>query len=459
MDRTVLAELDPEALIALILQQQALIEQLSARVAELEAKLGGPSKTSANSSVPPSQGFKPNRAERRRQKRGPKRGHLGCSRRRQTPDVVVRCRPHQCAGCGATLPVSGQRRVGRSQVVELPPIHPVVIEAWQYAARCRGCGTRTKGTYPAGLEPQRTFGPGIETLLAYLHERHHVGYERLVEACRDLFRLDLSAGAVAAALARLAERARPAYERIGATVRGSPTINSDETGARVCGRTHWHWVFQTPQASYHVLAASRGATVIEQFLAGRTPEVWGSDLLPAQMKTPAAAHQVCLGHQIRDLAYAAEADDLVGRVWAIAVRHQFGRAIELHHRRATLTPEQFTRRKVRIVNAVRRLVDERPAGTGAAAKLQQRYGRCFASLFVFLERDDVEPTNNGSEQDLRPAVVHRKVTHGYRSAWGAEASAIFLSLLATARKQGHNLYTALRDIAGPSPLAAAGLPT
>jgi hypothetical protein len=78
-------------------------------------------------------------------------------------------------------------------VVELPPIRPVMVEAWQYAASCPGCGHRTKGTYPAGLEQTRTHslrsgqaGPRVEALLAYRHERHHVGYERLVEVCRDL---------------------------------------------------------------------------------------------------------------------------------------------------------------------------------------------------------------------------------------------------------------------------------
>ncbi len=57
------------------------------------------------------------------------------------------------------------RRIGRSQVIELPPMWPVVVEAWQYAARCAGCGHRTKGSYPAGLELTRTFGPQIEALL------------------------------------------------------------------------------------------------------------------------------------------------------------------------------------------------------------------------------------------------------------------------------------------------------
>ena len=133
--------------------------------------------------------------------------------------------------------------------MELPSIRPVIIEAWQYTVACEQCREQTAGTYPAGLEPRRTFGPGVEALLSYLHERHHVSYERLVEVCRDVFGLTLSEGAVDLALRRLAERARPTYEALGAEVRAGPVIGSDETGARVGGRTAWHWVFQTPEAA------------------------------------------------------------------------------------------------------------------------------------------------------------------------------------------------------------------
>src|SRR4051794_33731581 len=200
MDREALRRLSRDELIELVVrltemvaaagQQQERLAALDRRLAEVQAeveRLSAPPKTSENSSVPPSVGFKANRTERRRRRGGAKRGHAGTSRRRQRPDVIVRCRPSQCQGCGEPLPLDGQRRVGRSQVVELPPIRPVVVEAWQYAARCQGCGVRTKGTYPAGLEPTRTFRPGIETLLGYFHERHHVGYERLVEVRRDVF--------------------------------------------------------------------------------------------------------------------------------------------------------------------------------------------------------------------------------------------------------------------------------
>jgi len=472
MEREGLERLSGEELLELLTQQaevigrqqqdlaerEAAIERRDEKIRALEEELAQfrrPVKTPENSSVPPSRGQKATRFPGRRRKLGPKRGHVGVSRLRSEPDVVVECRPRACGGCGQGLPQTGGRRVGRSQVTDLPAFAPVVIEARQYAATCARCGEQTVGSYPAGLEPHRTFGPGIEALVSYFHERHHVSYERLVEVCRDVFGLTISQGGVENALRRLVERARPTYAAIREQVRGSPVINSDETGARVAGRTRWQWVFQTPEASYHVIAPGRGGEVIDAFLAGVEPQVWGSDLWAPQILTTATAHQICLSHQERDLTFAVEADSDEARLWAIELRHVFGRAIRLHHERRQVTPETFARRRLLIENATDRLVFDRyVAPKTEAARLQQRYRTHRDSLYVFLDRDDVEPTNNSSERDLRPSVIHRKVIGGFRSAWGAEASAIRTSILATARKQGQNLLDAFRTVAGPSPLQA-----
>jgi transposase len=473
MDGEALDRLSREELLALLARQaevigrqrdelaerEAAIERRDEKIRALEEELAQfrrPAKTPENSSVPPSRGQKANRAAGRRRKAGPKRGHVGVSRGRSEPDVVVECRPRACAGCGEALAQTGGRRVGRSQVTDLPAFAPVVIEARQYALTCARCGRQTVGSYPAGLEPRRTFGPGIEALLSYFHERHHVSYERLVEVCRDVFGLAISQGGVENALRRLVERARPTYAAIREQVRGSPVINSDETGARVAGHTRWHWVFQTPEASYHLIAPSRGGEVIDAFLGGVEPDVWGSDLWAPQVLTPATEHQICLSHQERDLTFAIEADADNERRWASELRHVFGRAVRLHHERTQVTPATFARRRLLIENATDRLVFDRyVAPKTEAARLQQRYRLHRDSLYVFLHRDDVEPTNNSSERDLRPTVIHRKVIGGFRSDWGAEASAIRTTILATARKQGQNLLDAFRAIAGPSPLQAA----
>ena len=58
---------------ALILALWAQVQLLTARVAELEAKLGVPPKTPDNSSVPSSKGHKPNRAKTA-ERSGPRQG-------------------------------------------------------------------------------------------------------------------------------------------------------------------------------------------------------------------------------------------------------------------------------------------------------------------------------------------------------------------------------------------------
>ena len=195
--------------------------------------------------------------------------------------------------------------------------------------------------------------------------------------------------------------------------------------------------------------------MIDAFLAGVEPAVWGSDLWAPQILTAAGQHQICLSHQERDLTFAVEADTGGARLWAFELRHVFGRAIRPHRERAQITPETFARRRLLIENATDRLVSDRYVAPQAeAARLQQRYRTHRDSLYVSLHRDDVAPTNNSSERDLRPSVIHRKVIGGFRSAWGAEASAIRSSILATARKQGQNLLDAFRAVAGPSPLRA-----
>src|SRR4051794_40249402 len=117
MDRDGLGGLSREELLDLVRRQQeelaareAAIERGDEKIRELEEELSQfrrPAKTPENSSVPPSRGQKANRAERRGRKPGPKRGHVGVSRVRSTPDVVIECRPSACAGCGEALPQTG----------------------------------------------------------------------------------------------------------------------------------------------------------------------------------------------------------------------------------------------------------------------------------------------------------------------------------------------------------------
>ena len=59
------------------------------------------------------------------------------------------------------------------------------------------------------------------------------------------------------------------------------------------------------------------------------------------------------------------------------------------------------------------------------------------NLFVFLDRADVEATNYPAEQDIRIAVVNRKTCGGgNRTAKGAQAQSILMSVLQSCRHKG-----------------------
>jgi len=137
--KTCLELIAHEELIELVLQLQAEaielrseVAKLKARVVELEARLASknrPPKTSSNSSISPSSDRKvdnpPPPRSWKRKKKGAKLGHVGKSRLRSEPDVFIECKLNACPDCGADLQNVEQKAVGRSQVVEIPPVQPL----------------------------------------------------------------------------------------------------------------------------------------------------------------------------------------------------------------------------------------------------------------------------------------------------------------------------------------------
>ena len=104
---------------ALLVEQAALIERLVARVAELEALVGKPKKTSVNSHMPPSQDGpdgKPREAKaRRRRKARPSRP--GTSRPlAPDPDRTERRLVEECPHCRAALGRVRQAGVNRAAI-------------------------------------------------------------------------------------------------------------------------------------------------------------------------------------------------------------------------------------------------------------------------------------------------------------------------------------------------------
>jgi transposase len=82
-------------------------------------------------------------------------------------------------------------------------------------------------------------------------------------------------------------------------------------------------------------------------------------------------------------------------------------------------------------------------------RMIKKYRRHF---FVFLENRAIPPTNNGSEQAIRPCVIFRKVTNCFRSEWAAKLYADIRSVLETARRRAIGALQAIRLTLNGNPL-------
>src|SRR6266446_5419193 len=245
----------------LVAQNKALL----ARIAELEAKQGKPPKTPDNSSLPPSRGQKGNAAEPAKGKKA-RKGHPGAARPlAENPDATRDIYAERCA-CGAALEAAGQELARAWDHVDLPPIKPVTTRINLFRTTCPCCKAGVTAKAPADMPEGSPFGPGIQAAVAYLHGCQMVSFKRLTELCEGLFGLTISQGAISNMLARMGKPFGAAAEEIAATVRGSEVIASDETSARVKGKTWWQWTFGCATAVYHVIAPTRGKCVPMDFL-------------------------------------------------------------------------------------------------------------------------------------------------------------------------------------------------
>jgi transposase len=454
-DLSKLSVAEKDALIlTLIGQLAAAHERIAAqdeRIATLEAQLEElvrPAKTPDNSSKPPSQGQKQGRPTPDGD-RPPRKSRPGVGRSlHPNPDRVVDATLSACPKCQAAFPETAQTPQQVYDRIELPPIKPDVTRVRLFGGRCTCCGARVFAEAPAGLECGSPFGKSIAALVVYLHYAHAIGMERLATLMDEIFALSISEGAISNMLARAREPLLAAAATIHDTVLASKVVCSDETSARVMGKTWWEWVFVGTRAVLHVIRPSRGKAVVQALFGEVTPAVWVSDMLGSQ-RGHGVEWQVCLAHLLRDATYAIECGDTA---FSAAFKRLLLRAIAIGRRRDDLrdtTLKQYLGDLDRRLNRVMAAV---PIGE-PGRKLRKRIAANRAHLFVFITNRDVPATNNISERNLRPSVIFRKVTNGFRCEWGAETYAAFRSVVSTAKANSASVLEALRAVLMATPAA------
>jgi transposase len=430
----------------------ARVQELTAKVAELEGRLA---LNSRNSSKPPStEGYaKPKPKSLRTPGQNPtggQKGHEGYTlKKAERPDhIVIHAPPTLCDECGSLLLEATVAET--RQVFDLPPTHYEVTEHRVLEVRC-ACGKRHRGAFPEGVNAPVQYGPRLKAAAVHLTQHHMLPAQRTAELMGDLAGLPLSDATVLAAVAEARERLEPTVTAIGQAIVAAPIAHADETGLRVEGKLHWLHVLATGLLTWMGIHPKRGRKAFEAF--GLLTSFIGTLIHDGwkPYRDLVCQHALCNAHHLRELTYVFEE---MGQTWA-------NRLIEMlvaacHEVTAAGSPlaidriAHFRSLYWEII-AEGEAANPRAPPSGKRGRTRQSKAvnllhrlRTYADdVLRFMTDPGVPFTNNLAEQAVRMPKVKQKVSGCFRTLTGAQSFCTIRSYLDTLRKQGANLFHAL----------------
>jgi transposase len=431
-----------ETLEARVIALEAMVQALQEQNRALQEQLN---QTSRNSSRPPSSdppsSPRPERPRSHR-RRGGQPGHAGQTRTLipvEEVDPIVPLKPERCQGCQA--PLWGEDPSPfRHEVIEIPPIHPVVTEYQWHQLVCPSCGETTRAPWPKGV-PSGTYGPRVHATVALCTGPYRLLKRSAQQVMEEVFRVPMSVGTISQSekttTAVVAEPVQEARDYVEA----QRVAHLDETSWREGGKRAWLWVAVTRLVSVFLIRMSRGGQVARELLGEGFCGILVTDRYSAYNWYPVRWRQLCWSHLLRDFE-AIRGRGGVSEAIGDALLEQAHQMFSWWHRVRDGTLKRSTFRSY--MTPLRREV-ERLLEAGSQCGVAKTEGTCREilkrreALWTFVQVDGVEPTNNTAERAIRPGVQWRKGSFGTQSKDGSRFVESMLTVVATLKQQKRNV--------------------
>lgn len=211
----------------------------------------------------------------------------------------------------------------------------------------------------------------------------------------------------------------------------------DETGWRLLCASAWAWVFTNSTHTLYVIVASRGHEVVLKILGPEFEGFLESDCFAAYnaLPYPAERKPKCASHFLTGLKEAGHFASGRDGDFVRAAKDLLKLAIEVKRHKIDLSEADYQRLRAGINTSMDKLL-ELNVTEPLSRRMANRMRKHRPGLLAFLDHDIVPPTNNIAERQIRPIVIHRKLSGGNRSELGARALTGLASVFATTCQQG-----------------------
>jgi transposase len=435
-------------LIDIILALTEQVMKLTARVEALEEKLRT---NSTNSGKPPStDGPDVNRPrqplgsedDKKKRKPGGQPGHKGHQRALVPPERVDERHdvyPTKCSGCDAPLKGEDVDPL-RHQVAEIPEVRAHVIEYLRHALTCTRCGISTRADLPAGVTAS-PFGTRLTAFTSLLTGCYRLSKRKAVDLLRDAFDLVLSVGVIPSLEARTSEALAAPCQEAHDFLKGQPVVHADETGWREQRKKAWLWVAVTTCVTVFLIRTRRWAEAAKDLLGESFAGLLVSDRWSGYKWVRGKMRQLCWAHLLRDFHKIAERSGWASELGGLLIERTHDLFREWWRlKRGDIQRATFQAYANQVRGSILMLLQEGAVRGDALTK-----GTCLEllklerSMWTFVRREGVDPTNNAAERAVRHAVIWRKTSFGTQSKSGSRYVERVLTAVATLRQQKRNV--------------------
>jgi transposase len=420
------------------------VAALTKQVAELLEKLG---RNSRNSHLPPSSdapGARAGKGKGSGRKPGGQPGHGGAHRALvplEQVDKVINLFPKECENCWESLPEVPDPSATRYQQTELPPVKPHTTEWRCNEVSCPKCGYRTRARCDDKQIPASPFGPRLMAVMALLTGIYHLSRRKTVALLFELVGIRVSLGALSAVEARVGEAIAPAVDEAWKRMGGAKVKHTDGTSWRQAGTAVALWTVATTAVTVFKIIADHTKKTLEP-LYGALSGILVSDRAKELNFWAMQRRQICWAHLLRRFVSFSERDGPAGALGRELLDYT-GLLFDYWHdyKAGKLSRETFVAWMAPLRQQVQATLER-----AASAEIAGVSGSCAdildhrAALFTFVDQDDVEPTNNHAEREIRAFVLWRKRSYGTQSERGNLFAERVMSVALTARKQKRNVF-------------------
>jgi transposase len=343
-----------------------------------------------------------------------------------------------CPNCGSKdLSQCAEIEEHTQEDIVLPT--PQVTLYRKHVYWCKNCGKKVRGRGKDEL-PGNPIGPVTKSVADFLRYQVKVTQYDIVRIFKGLFQLSVTQGAVQGFHTQTRRKAKRLHDKLKERLRAEPAVHADETGAPINGTNGYTWMFGSKRIVLYDTGLSRGGKIVESILGTDYNGILSTDSYNGYNRISTQAKQKCLVHLDRDLkkllAHAKEGDPVF--TWAKRLRALFQEA-RAHYNAfhdGKISRQHLRETSGRFQKELSGFI-QLHASNPDIRRLSKRLFKQQHELLTFLDFPDrVSPDNNYAERLIRPCVIFRKLTGGFRSKTGTTNHDVLMSLARTAHING-----------------------